>query len=199
MQRFWIFLAVVLVLGAVPALYPSLWRGEGDWVLAQAELQAQTIGTLQQRLGHALDTEVLEQFADCITTDTIAWLRTSDCPYFVDALEEQAQCLHDAGLADASASIQLGCARRYSPKKWGPLRPLFVGDATKSLAETKLSTQERAALIECTGTQMVQTLDASSCRPVSIFEGATGCFHSKRRGDALRTALTTCSEILSLQ
>ena len=191
-RRFWIFIGVVLVLGAIPALYPSIWRGEGDWALAAGELHTKTSGTLRARLGHALEDNIIEQFSICITQKTIAWLQTSGCPYLTDSLEEQAVCIEQAGLKAASQSIQLQCARDYSPAEWTPLRSLFVSDAMRTLENGSLEATAVQGVADCAADKIISALNASSCRPIAIFEGGPRCFNADRRSRELRAALTAC-------
>ena len=191
-KKTWVLIGIILLCGAIPAFYPSLWRGDGDWSHAAGELHSQTVETLRGRLGHALEAGVIDDFATCITQETVNWLSGSGCPYFADSLELQAQCVHDAGLKKASQRIQVDCARTYSPSDWDPLRALFIGDALAVLAASDVSSSEQSAISECAAARIIEAMNASQCKPVALFEGNKGCFNATRRSRELRLALTLC-------
>jgi hypothetical protein len=193
-RKFWIFIAVVLVCGAIPALYPQLWLDKDTWSLASDKLYEKNLHTLQTRLGHAAQPQLIEQFARCITQKTVEWLDQSDCPYFADSLEDKADCIEEAGLSEASRNIQLDCARKHSPAQWQAYKPLFLSDALRVLETTDIPPTKRASLAECVAGRLVASMDAGNCKPLALFEGNTGCFNAQRRARELTTAIKSCAQ-----
>ena len=192
MKKFWIFIAIVLVLGAIPALYPRLWLDQNTWSLASDTLYEQNLQTLRERLGHAVQPALLEQIATCVTQRTVEWLNQSGCPYFAESLEEKAICIEDAGLRAASKDIQLHCAQLHSPQQWAPYRPLFISDAKRILANAAAVSTSRATLVDCIADTLVASFDASTCRPMALFKGNAGCFNEERRRGELAAAMAHC-------